>query len=377
MNRMFAAIVAAVLVIGVPASARAAEAAGSASPATAAAGPKAAAFQELFGPWKKILREMRDLQLEYKTAGVDRRVEISKRYDELIAQGNAMQDKLVAAAIEAYKEAPNADLQIAQFLVGIVSWGCQADDYEKALEIARPLIENKVPAKGILELAGKAAFAAGDFDAAEKYLKEASSAGELEKTARQNLEQIPYYKVEWPKEQKIREAEAKADDLPRVLLKTKHGDIVLELFENQAPNTVANFISLVKKGFYNGLTFHRVLPGFMAQGGCPTGTGTGGPGYKIACECVRDDHRKHFRGSLSMAHAGPDTGGSQFFLTFVPTQSLDGRHTVFGRVVEGIDQLAKIQRRDPEEDGGTEPEKIIEMKVLRDRGHEYVPEKLK
>ncbi|MDI9445328.1 MAG: peptidylprolyl isomerase [Planctomycetota bacterium] len=165
--------------------------------------------------------------------------------------------------------------------------------------------------------------------------------------------------------------------MPRVLLRTRHGDIVLELFENEAPNTVANFISLVKKGFYNELTFHRVLAGFMAQGGCPKGTGTDGPGYKIACECVRDDHRKHFRGSLSMAHAGPDTGGSQFFLTFVPTQSLDGRHTVFGRVVEGIDQLAKIQRRDPEEDGGSEPEKIIEMKVLRDRGHEYVPEKLK
>ena len=112
-------------------------------------------------------------------------------------------------------------------------------------------------------------------------------------------------KAGWAKEKKIREAEAKADDLPRVLMKTSAGDIEIELFENEAPNTVLNFITLVDKGFYNGLKFHRVLPGFMAQGGDPKGDGTGGPGYTIPCECYRPDHRLHFRGSLSMAHAGP------------------------------------------------------------------------
>ena len=126
-------------------------------------------------------------------------------------------------------------------------------------------------------------------------------------------------KAAWAKEKKIREAEDKADDLPRVLLKTSAGDIEIELFENEAPNTVLNFITLVDKGFYNGLKFHRVLPGFMAQGGDPKGDGTGGPGYTIPCECYQANHRLHFRGSLSMAHAGRDTGGSQFFLTFVPT----------------------------------------------------------
>ena len=112
-------------------------------------------------------------------------------------------------------------------------------------------------------------------------------------------------------------------------MKTSEGDIEIELFENEAPNTVLNFITLVDKGFYNGLKFHRVLPGFMAQGGDPKGDGTGGPGYTIPCECYQPDHRLHFRGSLSMAHAGRDTGGSQFFLTFVPTQHLDGMHTGF------------------------------------------------
>lgn len=351
------------------------------SDAAPAAGPKAQKFGELFTEWKKILGELRDLKYkQYPEAGVDRRVEISKRYDELIAKGEAMQDELVAAAVEAYKEAPNGDLAISQFLGGIVSWDCQSDDYEKAFDLAQTLIEDGMESPFVYGLAGEAAFCTNHFDLAEKYFKKAQAGGaKLSKEAEAHQQQIGYYKVQWEKEKKIREAEAKADDLPRVEITTEHGKIVVELFENEAPNTVANFISLVKKGFYDGLTFHRVLPNFMAQGGCPEGTGTGGPGYRIECECVLPNSRKHFRGSLSMAHAGPDTGGSQFFLTFVPTIGLDGppspsHHTVFGRVIEGFDQLAKIKRRDPEAESPGEPEKIISMKVLRDRGHEYKPE---
>ena len=357
----------------------------SATPAveTPAAGPKAKAFEELFAKWKVILAELRDLKFkEYPEAGVDRRVEISKRYDELIAEGEAMQPELVAAAVEAYKETPNGDRAIAQFLVGIITWDVQADDYEKAFDLAQPLIDNGLEAPFLYGVAGEAAFCTNRFDLAEKYFKKAIDGGaKLSEEAEAHRQQIGYYKAQWTKEKKIRDAEAEADDLPRVEITTEHGKIVVELFENEAPNTVANFISLVKKGFYDGLTFHRVLPNFMAQGGCPEGTGTGGPGYCIECECVKPNSRKHFRGSLSMAHAGPDTGGSQFFLTFVPTIGLDGppapsHHTVFGRVIEGFDQLAKIKRRDPEAESPGDAEKIISMKVLRDRGHEYEPKTL-
>ncbi len=169
-----------------------------------------------------------------------------------------------------------------------------------------------------------------------------------------------------------------------MLLKTSKGDIVLELFENEAPNTVANFISLVQSGFYKDVTFHRVLRGFMAQGGDPNGNGRGGPGYKIPCECYKPDHRLHFRGALSMAKEGAggsdgqgrDTGGSQFFLTFVPAASLDGNYTVFGRVIDGMDVLAKIRHRDPGDAEAPRPDKIIEAKVLRKRPHEYKPQKM-
>lgn len=126
-------------------------------------------------------------------------------------------------------------------------------------------------------------------------------------------------------------------------IETAHGTMVLELFEKDAPGTVANFEKLVSEGFYDGLTFHRVIPNFMIQGGCPNGTGSGGPGYKIPCEI---NGNKHLRGSLSMAHAGPNTGGSQFFVCHAPQPHLDGVHTVFGRVTEGVEIVDKVRGGD-------------------------------
>lgn len=121
--------------------------------------------------------------------------------------------------------------------------------------------------------------------------------------------------------------------------------IVIEMYEDAAPNTVANFEKLANDGFYDGVIFHRVIPGFVAQGGDPTGTGMGGPGYTIKCETEGNPH-KHVAGSLSMAHAGKDTGGSQFFLVHEPQPHLDGVHTVFGQVTEGMDTVLRIKQGD-------------------------------
>ncbi len=115
---------------------------------------------------------------------------------------------------------------------------------------------------------------------------------------------------------------------------TNKGVIVVKLYPEEVANTVANFAHLAKEGFYDGLKFHRVIPGFMAQGGCPDGTGAGGPDWAIKCETEKNTH-KHQKGTLSMAHAGKDTGGSQFFICFVPCPHLDGGHTIFGDVDDG------------------------------------------
>lgn len=128
---------------------------------------------------------------------------------------------------------------------------------------------------------------------------------------------------------------------------TEKGEMKIELFENEAPGTVANFVKLAQSGFYDGLTFHRVIPDFVIQGGCPNGTGVGGPGYTIKCE-TDGEKQYHDRGVLSMAHAGKDTGGSQFFICHnrQNTQHLDRRHTVFGIVTEGLDVIDAIRPKD-------------------------------
>jgi len=130
------------------------------------------------------------------------------------------------------------------------------------------------------------------------------------------------------------------------VFKTEKGDFEVELYAQQAPRTVNNFVFLARDGFYDGVTFHRVLRGFMAQAGDPTGTGTGGPGYKFADE-FHPALRHSGPGILSMANAGPNTNGSQFFITFAATPHLDDRHTVFGKVVRGMDVVSSITERDP------------------------------
>ena len=128
---------------------------------------------------------------------------------------------------------------------------------------------------------------------------------------------------------------------------TNAGTLKVEFYDNDAPNTVKNFCDLANKGFYEGLNFHRVIDGFVAQGGCPHGTGSGGPGYQIDCE-VNGDNQHHDAGVLSMAHAGPNTGGSQFFIVHSrqATAHLDGLHTCFGKVTEGIELIPNIRQGD-------------------------------
>ena len=145
------------------------------------------------------------------------------------------------------------------------------------------------------------------------------------------------------------------------VFETVGGSFRVELFVNDAPTTVNNFVFLAREGFYNDTTFHRVLPGFMAQAGDPTGTGAGGPGYRFEDEF---SSRKHDGvGMLSMANAGPNTNGSQFFIIYVPTPHLDGRHSVFGQVVEGIEVVEGIRPRDPSQGNPPPGDRLISVSI--------------
>jgi cyclophilin family peptidyl-prolyl cis-trans isomerase len=183
----------------------------------------------------------------------------------------------------------------------------------------------------------------------------------------------------WERELKLRGQDAAAN-VPRVKIETDRGDIVLELFENHAPNTVANFISLVESGFYDGQIFFRVTPIHTVVGGCPLGNGTGNPGYFIKCECYDRETRNHFPGTITMINNGRDTGGSRFAITKQSIPQFDGKNTAFGRVIEGMETIYKIQVIDTtnilQRDSTVQPTKIVKMSVLNKLDHPYVPEKI-
>lgn len=170
-------------------------------------------------------------------------------------------------------------------------------------------------------------------EAALSSAKEASEAVEETITEMEGKEEEPV--------EEAKPAEIAPENAAAIIEMEKGGRIVFEFYPKDAPNTVDNFIKLANKGFYDGLTFHRVIAGFMAQGGCPLGTGTGGPGYKIKAEF---NSRKHLRGTVAMARAqDPDSAGSQFYICFEPQPSLDGQYTVFGQVIEGMDVVDGIK----------------------------------
>ena len=173
----------------------------------------------------------------------------------------------------------------------------------------------------------------------------------------------------------------KSEPNPVIRIMTSKGDMKVELYEDQCPNTVANIISLAEAGFYRGHTFHRVIPGFMAQGGCPfpragsIGTpGTGDPGYRFADEFSKD-LRHVGRGVLSMANSGPNTNGSQFFITFTDTPWLDGHHAVFGKVIEGMEVLDALEKIGSES-GRCRERVTFNIEVVSKRNHEYKVKKL-
>ena len=344
-------------------------------------------------------KKLQDLQKQFNEANKakdDKQIaSIRQQYQKLVNdfQTNTV-PKMLKAAWPLYladgknKEAENVTLGYLQDLFVRNRYQEAATEGEKLIKAGR-----KHPA--ILNFTGVSQFATHNFDRAGEVLamaeavakeatkKQEASPEEIEglnffqELGARYVGEIENYKKYWAKEQEIRKAEdaAPADQRnPRILFKTNKGDIELELYENQAPNTVANFVSLVEAKKYDGIAFHRVIPNFMAQGGDPntldndpSNDGMGGPGYHIACECYQKNARMHFAGTLSMAHAGRDTGGSQFFITHLPTSHLNpserGGHTVFGRVVKGMDIAAALQIGD----------KILSAKVLSKRSHPYQP----
>jgi len=297
--------------------------------------------------WKELDSQLNASKSEYDAAtqDVEKQDEIRKNYQFLVDQANELVEELKTAAVSEFEKEPN-NLSAVQVLLGAMMNDASAGQDEDVFDLGQQLIDGGIN---------------------PRFFEIAAASEQAEIPVKEIFEELV-----------IRQAEAKADDLPRVKLITSKGEIVLELFENESPGTVGNFISLIKNDFYKDIKFHRVIQGVLAQCGCPKGDGSSGPGYKIYDECTNPEARRHFTGSLSMANSGPDTGGSQFFLTHQRTSNLDGGHTVFGRIVSGMDVLRtlEVNHTMPAAIPGTGADVLESVEIIRDRGTEYVPNKV-
>jgi cyclophilin family peptidyl-prolyl cis-trans isomerase len=335
-------------------------------------------FEKVYAQWKDLLTQLAELQGKFEKSNPREKAAIEKDYTALVEKGNKLSAQLKSATETAFQTDPT-DKEVWRLLAIMAISAYNEDNHEEAYRLSRMLLDKNLDVPRMSYYAARAAMGVNRFEEIPELMQAAMKEQPENEEIRTFLAEARQYAQLWQREQEIREAEAQANNLPRVKLQTTQGNIVIELFEDQAPNTVANIISLVEKGFYDGVKFHRVIQGFMAQGGDPTGTGGGGPGYTIKDEVNRSDARMHFRGSLSMAKTeAPDSGGSQFFLCFRPTPHLNGKHTVFGRVIEGFEVLSKLKRVQPSPSGVSPPDadKIVKATVIRKRDHEYKPQTL-
>ncbi len=333
---------------------------------------------------REHLKKMRQRQVEYhlsETNATDSK--FRRMWAELCDEGRPFAASANLELLKKFSSDPKSNLDLGRFLHDLAERNTADSRFEGTLDMVMALQTAEMPSKLLPEMIAFNAIAENKFDLAkpwiEKHFAESKKPQQVLGALYEHLESLA---KEWTEEVRLREEDAKGEPLPQVSILTTKGEIVVELFENQAPDTVGNFISLVEDGFYDGLRFHRVLEYFMAQTGCPEGDGTGGPGYAIYNEATKPNARKFFRGSLGVALAGgnPDSGGSQFFICFLPTFNLNGQYTSFGRVVSGIEVLGCLAKVNPDEkkkEGEIPPviDEIIEAKVIRKRSHEYKPAK--
>ena len=346
--------------------------------AAAAAGPATKAYQAKLAEWKDMLRTLQALRTDFIKAKPDEVANIRMKWATTIKLGDTLLPELRQTAKHAFVEAPNEDRQLGRLLMKLIEDATGLDQYEIVADLSGTMLEHGSDMRILHDYAGIAHFALHDFEKAAQHFGQAKVMGVLSGMGTNFYGEVKDYEDYWAEEQKLRAAEKEADDLPQVKLVTTKGEIIIELFENEAPDTVGNFISLVENGFYEDNIFHRVLPNFMAQVGSLNGDGSGDIGYEIYSEFTKPEARKHFRGTLSMANKGPNTGSSQFFITFRPTANLNGKHTVFGRVIKGLEILATLQRINPEMPNPTiTADKIIQTEVIRMRDHDYVARKVK
>lgn len=345
--------------------------------------PETEALKKTADDLREHLKKMRAVIMRYNV--VDSGPPARKLYNEFVSMindGHALHQKMLAAAIQEYRMNSAEKEKIGGMLVRFTERGSDSDRFDGVLEACLALLESNYPEPDLLRRAFLAAAATNDYDEAERLVAMLDQRGDNPELVAQAAIDLPRLKARWAREQELIAQDAAGEPLPRVELITSKGVIEIELFENQAPNTVANFINLVEDGFFDGNLFHRVIEHFAAQSGSPAGDGAGNGGFTIASEREHPDNRDFFRGTVGLALAGDyvETGSTQFFICFSPAPELDENYTAFGRVIGGMNVLGNLVKIDPEADKekkaeqkGRVPDELMSAKVLSKRSHPYQP----
>ncbi len=330
-------------------------------------------FDQAIKPWRQLARHMQELRTRFLASNPENRKVVREEYGKVLEDSERVLRELVPVLKKAYAANP-ADAEVSELMITLAVLFFDGDKFEDSLGLAETLIAHDFPRAEVYNIAGQSAHELDRLDDAEKYLRLAFDKNALNPYGRQLLEEIPQRRVVIDAELARRAADEAKGDLPRMRLHTTRGDIVLELFEDDTPNTVSSFLGLVADGFFDGLAFHRVISGFGAMSGSPTSDGQGGPGYETLFENDPAHVRPHLRGAISMVPLSKRTNGSQFFITLRPTRAkgLDGKQTVFGRVIEGMDVATRLRRYDAQEPNSLfDPDRILEATIIRRRGHRY------
>lgn len=376
--------------------------------------PERQEFERLLSEWKPMVGELSKLRYQYfdvkrkpeegEIVIVDQTPErkaLRKEFDGKFEAAEKKYDQVIDAAVFAYARNPEQNRDLEIFLLQTLHYFMTRDMYEDAQKMSQILLSQKINNPLVIRAAAESAMYTGDYDVARTYIEKIKELGLLTDYQFQesDFRYVDLFEKFWNREKEMRKLDERKGDCPRVIFYTTKGEIELLLFEDQAPNTVANFIFLVEKGYYTKLDFHRVISGFMAQGGgeeqlkdidlktLQCKVRRGGPGYTILDETPKfdmekrdfpEDARFHWRGSISMAKTDEaNSAGSQFFIMLTPRLQQNGTYTVFGRVIRGMDVVCRLARRDPgsviSRSQLPQADKIIEAKVVYKRDHKYSP----
>ncbi|MEM7455899.1 MAG: peptidylprolyl isomerase [Planctomycetota bacterium] len=368
-------------------------------------GPELAALRKEFNQtrdrWVEALKELRLASTMYFALPRDEAAPWKDRYEAATQTGNIEREKFEELAVELFDRLDEPDADLLQIILRVVKARYDRGQYTQSLELNKKLLPFMLDDDRAYMLYLSSLAMLDRYDETREFVTRNPRIlndeliESVHEDARDNYYAIQYLHEGWIREQELREQEQEADDLPRVQIKTSKGTITVELFENEAPLAVNNFVALCESGFYDGLIFHRVINHFMAQtGGYDDQQQHRQLGYTIEDEFSREDARHHFRGSLAMARTNAEhSGSSEFYFTFAPKPGLDGSplperrgrgYTVFGRVIAGWDVLDSLTRTfevlKGEEDERKEvpiidavPDHIISTTVIRKRDHEYAP----